>query len=233
MRVQKQWHILVVDDETDILELVEFNLMKQGFRTISAKDGEQALQLARNVKPDAIILDLMLPGISGLEVCRSLKSDKNTRDIPIIMLTARGEEEDIVKGLETGADDYVTKPFSPKVLVARLKSVLRRNEQNKSDTDIIDYQGIRIDPGRRKTTVNEREIELTYSEFEILHFLMRHPGWVFTRSEIVDNVHGDNYPVTERSVDVQIVGLRKKLGAAGKLIETVRGVGYRLKDIEE
>jgi len=233
VRVQKQWHILVVDDETDILELVEFNLMKQGFRTISAKDGEQALQLARNVKPDAIILDLMLPGISGLEVCRSLKSDKNTRDIPIIMLTARGEEEDIVKGLETGADDYVTKPFSPKVLVARLKSVLRRNEQNKSDTDIIDYQGIRIDPGRRKTTVNEREIELTYSEFEILHFLMRHPGWVFTRSEIVDNVHGDNYPVTERSVDVQIVGLRKKLGAAGKLIETVRGVGYRLKDIEE
>ncbi len=233
MRAQKQWHILVVDDEIDILELVEFNLMKQGFRTISAKDGEQALHLARNVKPDAIILDLMLPGISGLEVCRSLKSDKNTRNIPIIMLTARGEEEDIVKGLEMGADDYVTKPFSPKVLVARLKSVLRRNEQNKGNAEIIEYQGIRIDPGRRKATLNEREIELTFSEFEILHFLMRHPGWVFTRNEIVDNVHGDNYPVTERSVDVQIVGLRKKLGTAGKLIETVRGVGYRLKDIEE
>ena len=148
------------------------------------------------------------------------------------MLTARGEEEDIVKGLEMGADDYVTKPFSPKILVARLKSVLRRNDRQKSSGEIIEYQDIRLDSGRRKVFYKGKEIELTFTEFELLYFLMTHPGWVFTRNEIVDSVHGDNYPVTARSVDVQIVGLRKKLGSAGKMIETVRGVGYRMKEID-
>ena len=232
MRNKIPFNILIVDDEIDILELVEFNLLKQGYRTLTAQNGEDALRLTRQKKPDAIILDLMLPGISGLEVCRTLKSDSATKDIPIIMLTARGEEEDIVKGLEMGADDYVTKPFSPKILVARLKSVLRRNDRQKSSGEIIEYQDIRLDSGRRKVFYKGKEIELTFTEFELLYFLMTHPGWVFTRNEIVDSVHGDNYPVTARSVDVQIVGLRKKLGSAGKMIETVRGVGYRMKEID-
>ncbi len=232
MRNKIPFNILIVDDEIDILELVEFNLLKQGYRTLTAQNGEDALRLTRQKKPDAIILDLMLPGISGLEVCRTLKSDSATKDIPIIMLTARGEEEDIVKGLEMGADDYVTKPFSPKILVARLKSVLRRNDRQKSSGEIIEYQDIRLDSGRRKVFYKGKEIELTFTEFELLYFLMTHPGWVFTRNEIVDSVHGDNYPVTARSVDVQIVGLRKKLGPAGKMIETVRGVGYRMKEID-
>lgn len=232
MRNKKPATVLIVDDEIDILELVEFNLLKQGYRTLTAKNGEEALRLTRQKNPDAIILDLMLPGISGLEVCRTLKSDTTSKDIPIIMLTARGEEEDIVRGLEMGADDYVTKPFSPKILVARLKSVLRRKDRQKSSGEIIEYQDIRLDSGRRKAFYQGKEIELTYTEFELLYFLMTHPGWVFTRNEIVDSVHGDNYPVTERSVDVQIVGLRKKLGPAGKMIETVRGVGYRMKEID-
>ncbi len=222
--------ILVVDDEQPILDLVEFNLLKNGYRTLTAKDGESALQLAHEHLPDAIILDLMLPGIDGMEVCQRLKSAPKTRDIPVLMLTARGEEEDIVKGFEHGADDYVTKPFSPRVLLARLKSALRRKKQSNANDEILKYLSIRLDPGRRKVLLGKREISLTFTEFEILSFLMRHPGWVFSRSEIVDNVHGDNYPVTERSVDVQIVGLRKKLGPFGKYIETVRGVGYRLKE---
>ncbi len=210
--------------------MVEFNLLKNGYRTLTAKDGESALQLAHEHLPDAIILDLMLPGIDGMEVCQRLKSAPKTRDIPVLMLTARGEEEDIVKGFEHGADDYVTKPFSPRVLLARLKSALRRKKQSNANDEILKYLSIRLDPGRRKVLLDKREISLTFTEFEILSFLMRHPGWVFSRSEIVDNVHGDNYPVTERSVDVQIVGLRKKLGPFGKYIETVRGVGYRLKE---
>jgi len=222
--------ILIVDDEQPILDLVEFNLLKNGYRTITATDGESALQLANQYLPDAIILDLMLPGIDGMEVCRRLKNHSRTKDIPVLMLTARGEEEDIVKGFERGADDYVTKPFSPRVLLARLKSALRRKKQTTNNDEVLEYLSIRLHPGRRKVLLNNREISLTYTEFEILSFLMRRPGWVFSRSEIVDNVHGDNYPVTERSVDVQIVGLRKKLGSFGKYIETVRGVGYRLKE---
>lgn len=229
---ERRYLILTVDDEPPILDLVEFNLLKNGYRTLTAQDGETAVKLAREKQPDAIILDLMLPGIDGMEVCKRLKSDTQTHQIPIIMLTARGEEEEIVKGLEHGADDYVTKPFSPRVLLARLKSVLRRTEQKKKSPKILEYHSIRLDPGRRKVSLAGREIKLTFTEFEILSFLLRHPGWVFSRSDIVDNVHGDNYPVTERSVDVQIVGLRKKLGAAGKYIETVRGVGYRLKEAE-
>jgi len=175
----------------------------------------------------------MLPGIDGLDVCRLLQSDKETSAIPIVMLTARGEEEDVVKGLELGADDYITKPFSPRVLIARIKSVLRRKQKPvQNDEDTVRFNEISIDPGKRKVSVSGQTVELTYSEFEILNFLIRHPGWVFTRNEIVDNIRGDNYPVTDRSVDVQIVGLRKKLGAASKYIETVRGVGYRMKEAD-
>jgi len=228
----KQKTILIVDDEVDIVGLVDFHTQQQGYKTLKAGSGETALELARTEKPDLIILDLMLPGINGLDVCKYLKSEPATAHIPIIMLTAKGEETDIVKGLEMGADDYVTKPFSPRVLMARLNSVIRR-KNNTADGKTVgtQYREISIDPGRRKVTVDGHTVELTFTEFEILKFLCAHPGWVFTRNDIVDNVHGDNYPVTDRSIDVQIVGLRKKLGASGRYIETVRGVGYRMQEL--
>ena len=227
-----QKNILVVDDEEDILKLVEYNLMQEGFQAKTSTSGEEALKLAREEHPDLIVLDLMLPGIDGLDICKLLKSDLDTSKIPILMITAKGEESDIVKGLESGADDYITKPFSPKVLVARVKSVLRRYAQPEiSEDEVIKYNEITIHPSKRQVTVSGKLIDLTYTEFEILHFLIRRPGWVFTRNEIVDKVRGNNYHVTDRSVDVQIVGLRKKLGDAGKYIETVRGVGYRLTEL--
>jgi two-component system phosphate regulon response regulator PhoB len=223
--------ILIVDDEEDILELVEYNLLQNKFLTETAATGEDGLKLARANHPDLIILDLMLPGIDGLDICRLLKSDPQTKSIPILMLTAKGEEADIVKGLELGADDYVTKPFSPKVLVARVNSVLRRIAKiDDVEKDKIQHHDITVYSGKRLVSVAGKNVDLTFSEYEILLFLLRHPGWVFTRNEIVDQVHGDNYPVTDRSVDVQIVGLRKKLGSAGKYIQTVRGVGYRLNE---
>lgn len=228
----KKERILVVDDEEDILELVRYNLAGEGFEVLLAETGEQALKVAGSEQPDLIILDLMLPGINGIEVAKTLKNDARTRHIPIIMLTARGEEGDVVLGLETGADDYVTKPFSPQILNARARAVLRRTAADPVDTSsVVRIQDLTIDPGRRKTEIRGEEIELSYTEFQILLFLSRRPGWVFTRSQIVDAVRGDNYPVTDRSVDVQIVGLRKKLGACGSYIQTVRGVGYRFKEI--
>jgi len=228
----KKERILVVDDEEDILELVRYNLAGEGFEVICADTGEQALKVAGSEQPDLIVLDLMLPGINGIEVAKALKSDDRTSDIPIIMLTAKGEEADVVLGLETGADDYVTKPFSPQILNARAKAVIRRTVADAIDaSSVIRIQDLTIDPGRRKTMIKGKEIELSYTEFQILLFLSRRPGWVFTRSQIVDAVRGDNYPVTDRSVDVQIVGLRKKLGSCGSYIQTVRGVGYRFKEI--
>ncbi|NCO59199.1 response regulator, partial [bacterium] len=178
-----------------------------------------------------VLLDLMLPGMDGLTVARLIKGDQMTRNIPIIMLTARGEEPDIVIGLEIGADDYVTKPFSPRVLLARVKAVLRRRSSEEPETlKPISVHNIVIDPGRHQVTVDDKIMQLTFTEFAILQFLAKRPGWVFTRSQIVDAVKGDDYFVTDRAVDVQIVGLRKKLGEAGSLIETVRGVGYRLRE---
>lgn len=223
--------ILAVDDEEDILELVGHTLTKAGYRVLSAATGEKALETARSQSPDAVILDLMLPGLDGLSVARILKSDDATRHIPIIMLTAKAEEPDVVIGLELGADDYITKPFSPRLLLARLRAVLRRRAE-KEDTsfEVIEIHNIIIDPKKRRVLVDENPVQLTYTEFSILSFLARKPGWVFTRSQIVDAVRGDDYFVTDRAVDVQIVGLRKKLGAAGSLVETVRGVGYRLKE---
>jgi two-component system phosphate regulon response regulator PhoB len=173
----------------------------------------------------------MLPGIDGLEVAKTLKNDSKTQDIPIIMLTAKGEEADIVTGLELGADDYITKPFSPRILTARIRTVLRRKSTPPSDeTSIIQQHGLIIHPGRRDVRINGKPVELTYTEFQVLHYLAKRPGWVFTRYQIVEAVRGDDYPVTDRSVDVQIVGLRKKLGSYGKYIETVRGVGYRFRE---
>ena len=223
--------ILIVEDEEDVLELERYNLDKAGYAIHTAMTGEEGLDKARTIKPDLLLLDLMLPAIDGLEVCRRLKADAATRDIPVVMLTAKGEEADIVTGLEMGADDYITKPFSPRILLARVKAVLRRHQiPEPSETDVITVHGIEIHPGRHMVTIKGEKIELTSTEFSLLHLLARRPGWVFTRYQIVDAVHGSDYPVTDRSVDVQVVGLRKKLGPAGKYIETVRGVGYKLKD---
>ncbi len=224
--------ILVVDDEEDILELVRHHLNREGYEVRCAESGEQALQTATSESVDLIILDLMLPGIDGLEVTRRLKSDPRTQHIPILMLTAKGEESDVVSGLELGADDYVTKPFSPRILIARARASIRRQLKEPPDENaVIQVQEIEIHPGRRTVQISGESVNLTYTEFQVLSILARRPGWVFTRSQIVDLVRGDDYPVTDRSVDVQIVGLRKKLGECGKYIETVRGVGYRFKDI--
>ncbi len=225
--------ILVVEDEEDILELVSYNLAREGFAVERAATGETGLQKARTTSPDLILLDIMLPGVDGLDVCRSLKRDEATRTIPIIMMTARGEEADVVTGLELGADDYVTKPFSPRVLIARVKAVLRRRSAAEApvDTQSLRIGNIIIIPGRHEVRIDDTLIDLTVTEFRLLHLLAGRPGWVFTRSQIVESVHGEHYPVTDRSVDVQIVGLRKKLGTHGTMIETVRGVGYRFREV--
>jgi two-component system phosphate regulon response regulator PhoB len=225
--------ILVVDDEQDLLELVCFHLARDGYQVQTAASGEEALRKAKS-KFDLIILDLMLPGMDGQQVARALRAEPATRAVPVIMLTARGEEADIVAGLELGAEDYVTKPFSPRVLTARVKAVLQRRSRARIDDrrNVIRIQGLEIDPGRRAVAVDGLPVSLANMEFEILSVLARRPGWVFTRSQIVDAVRGDGYPVTDRSVDVQIVGLRKKLGDLGAWIETVRGVGYRFKNVD-
>jgi two-component system phosphate regulon response regulator PhoB len=223
--------ILIVEDEEEIQELLHYNLSKDGFRSIGVLSGEDAIKKARAEHYDCILLDLMLPGMDGLDVCRALKKDEKTRNIPVIMLTAKGEEPDIVTGLELGADDYIVKPFSPKVLIARIKTVLRRKSAEPVDESApLQVHGMQIHPGRREVLFKNKPIELTNMEFQLLHFLASRPGWVFSRYQIVEGVRGDNYPVTDRSVDVMIVGLRKKLGDAGSLIETVRGAGYRFKE---
>jgi two-component system, OmpR family, alkaline phosphatase synthesis response regulator PhoP len=224
-------HILVVDDEEDILELVRYNLVKEGYRVTTVASGEEALKSARSAQSDIILLDLMLPGVDGLEVCRLLKHDPKTQHIPIIMLSAKGEEADIVTGLELGAADYITKPFSPRVLVARLRAVLRRRAtETVSESAPLTIHELVIHPGRHEVLALNQPVDLTVTEFRLLHMLARRPGWVFTRTQIVNGVHGDDYPVSDRSVDVQVVGLRKKLGVSGDYIETVRGVGYRFKE---
>jgi two-component system phosphate regulon response regulator PhoB len=223
--------VLVVEDEEDILELLRFNLAKEGFVVTTALTGEEGLKKARAEIPDLLLLDLLLPGMDGLQVARLLKEDPATRYIPIVMLTAKGEEADIVTGLELGADDYVTKPFSKKVLVARLRAVLRRRgTETPDEKSLLAFPDLAIHPGRREVLVKGKPVQLTYTEFGILHLIARRPGWVFTRTQIVDAVKGDDYFVTDRAVDVQIVGLRKKLGPASKHVETVRGVGYRFRE---
>lgn len=222
--------VLVVDDEADVLELVKYNLEKNGYRVITAMTGEEAVKKAASALPNLVVLDLMLPGIDGLEVCKQLKSKPKTENIPVVMLTAKGEESDVVVGLEVGADDYITKPFSPKVLIARVRRILHRSTIQQRDDTPVSVCDMSIDPSRHEVLVKGKRVELTYTEFKILYTLAKRPGFVFTRYQIVDLVHGNNYLVTERAVDVQIVSLRRKLGSCGKYIETVRGVGYRFKD---
>jgi len=223
--------ILVVDDEEDILELVRYHLTREGYQLALAETGEDAMKKVKQESFDLILLDLMLPGLDGLEVAKALKNEPKTKSIPIIMLTAKGEDADVVAGLELGADDYITKPFSPRVLLARVKAVLRRRSREPVDeTHVVTLHELEIHPGRRSVKAGGKPVDLTFTEFQLLLVLARRPGWVFTRSQIVDSVRGSDYPVTDRSVDVQVVGLRKKLGAYGSCIETVRGVGYRFKE---
>lgn len=224
--------ILVIDDEEDILELVKYNLEREGYLVDCVDTGEEAIKRAIAIRPDGILLDLMLPGVDGIEVCRELRKNPDTRTIPIIMMTAKGEESDVVSGLEVGADDYVPKPFSTKILVARLRALLRRTA-GKTDSEageVIRRGTFLLDLGRREASIGGKPLELTFTEFEILRLLAKRPGWVYSRSRIVNEIKGSDYPVTERAVDVQIVGLRKKLGTAD-LIETVRGVGYKFKNM--
>ena len=227
--------VLVVDDERDILELVKYNLDKEGYQVTTVATGEDALLAARSKLPDIIVLDLMLPGVDGLEVCRRLKAEPTTRGIPIVMLTAKGDEADVVAGLELGAADYITKPFSPRVLTARIRAVLRRDDAGEDAGGTLRVKDLTIHPGRHQVTVGDKPVELTATEFRIMLFLAKRPGWVFTRQQIVDAAQGDDVfvtdrYVTDRSVDVHIVSLRRKLGECGAYIETVRGVGYRLQD---
>ncbi len=224
--------ILVVEDEEDILELVAYNLVREGYTVDRATSGDEALRKARADTPDLVVLDLMLPSVDGLEVCRRLKRDETTAGIAVLMLTAKGEEADIVTGLELGADDYVTKPFSPRVLVARVGAVLRRlHSEAPADDAGIRVGDLAINPGRREVLVRGEAVELTFTEFGILHLLARRPGWVYTRYQIVDGVQGEGVIVTDRSVDVHIVSLRRKLGPLADYVVTVRGVGYKLKDM--
>lgn len=223
--------ILVVEDEAEIRELVRYNIARHGYEVLCAASGEEAMLACRDKSPDLIVLDLMLPGMDGLEVCRRLKQDPELQKIPVLMLTAKGEDADIVMGLELGADDYITKPFSPRVLVARVGAVLRRLRREGVDEEApLRVHELTIHPGRHEVLVGEESIELTPTEFRVLHYLAKRPGWVFTRYQIADAIHGGDALVTDRSIDVQIVGLRKKLGGAGQYIETVRGVGYRFKE---
>ena len=223
--------ILVVDDEPDILELIGYNLARHNFDMIGVASGEEALVSVRRSLPDLVVLDLMLPGIDGLEVCRRLKNDSRAAAVPVIILSAKGEEADVVIGLELGADDYLTKPFSPRVLMARVKAVLRR-QQGDSDTpeNVITHRDLRIHAGRHEVLAAGAPVQLTLTEFRILSQLARRPGWVFTRNQILEAAQGDGAGVTARAVDVHMVGLRRKLGAAGDLLETIRGVGYRLRE---
>ena len=219
-------NIVVVDDEKDILELLKYNLEKEKFKVSCISSGHSAVELISNLKPDLIILDLMLRGINGLDICEILKKKKNTQNIPVLMLTAKGEESDIIKGLEIGADDYVVKPFSVRVLLARISSLLRRNDK-KNTPDSIFFDELSINKNKREVRINNKIVDLTYSEFEILFILASHPNWVYTRNQLIDEIRGGDYPVTDRSIDFQFVGLRKKLGNSSRFIKTVRGVGYR------
>jgi len=220
--------ILLVEDEPAIQELVAFNLQHAGHLVVRAGDAEQAMSVVRRALPDVVRLDWMLPGASGVELARRLRADPRTRSIPIIILTARAEEGDKVLGLEAGADDYVTKPFSPRELAARIKAVLRRRAPQMTD-DLVEAGGLRLDPQTHRVTGKEQSLSLGPTEFRLLHFLMTHPERVHTRSHLLDQVWGDHVFVEERTVDVHIRRLRAALEPTGldALVQTVRGAGYR------
>jgi two-component system phosphate regulon response regulator PhoB len=225
-------HILVVDDERDLRAMVTAALEREGYRVSTAANGVEAQQRVSTERPDLIILDVMMPGMDGHQTCYWLKGDDELKDIPVIMLTARSEESDEVIGLGIGADDYVTKPFSPRVLAARVKALLRRSSAKSSarEEETIDCGEISIRPNRHQVIAGGREVGLTPIEFRILTILAQRPGWVFTRERIIDHAQGEDVVITERTVDVHIAALRKKLAAYADYIETVRGVGYKFRD---
>jgi DNA-binding response OmpR family regulator len=228
----KPGKIVIIEDESDILEVIAYNLKREGYEVYESRDGEDGLLLIEKHAPDLVILDLMLPTIGGIELCSKLKSDMVTRDIPIVMVTAKGEESDIVLGLGVGADDYVTKPFSPKELVARVKAVLRRGKL-KDETgrqDRIEVGGLVIDLGRYEVRVDDKPVPFTATELRLLHYLASHQGRVSTREHLLNRVIGDNAIVIDRNIDVHIRSIRKKIGSYRDYIETVRGVGYRFSD---
>ena len=222
--------ILIVDDEPDILELVSLHLKKANFETKGVENAGALFDFLNSHTPDLIILDLMLPDADGFDVCKQLKKEDKFSSIPIIMLTAKGEETDKVVGLELGADDYITKPFSPKELVARVKAVLRRNKQTQETKRIQIGDKLVIDPEKYQVYVDGKNIELTSTEFRLLYLLSSKKGWVFTREQILDYLWGNEKIVLDRTVDVHIKHLREKLGAAGKLIKNIRGIGYKLEE---
>lgn len=227
-------HVMLVDDEQDIRRLLKFHLEKAGYAVTTAKTAEETLKLLKTNKPDLLLLDLMLPGMSGTEACRKIKENPDTAKIPIIMLTAKNKDNDVVAGLEMGAADYITKPFSPQVLIARIQAVLRHLASVSDDhpaQPVLTAGPLVIDPDRHKVEIKGKPVALTYTEFRILQFLVEHPGRAFTRQQIIDQIHNESYVVTERIVDVQMVGLRKKLGLLGDWIETVRKVGYRFREV--
>lgn len=224
--------VLIVEDEDDIRALLVHHFRKEGFTVREADNGRSALEEVRREQPNLVILDLMLPKLDGSEVCRSIKSNPLTRSVPVVMLTAKDRDSDVISGLDIGADDYVTKPFSPSVLMARARSLLRRLSSDITKKDqMLAVERIVIDLKRHIVKVDDEPIELTFTEFAILHLLASHRGRVFSRSQIVESIRGGDYPVTDRAVDVHIAGLRKKLGFSGTLIETVRGVGYRFSEV--
>ena len=226
---------IVIEDEADILEVIQYNLEREGYRVLTARDGKEGLRLIKKEMPDIVLLDLMLPSLDGIEVCRKLKEDPITHSIPIIMVTAKGEESDIVLGLGIGADDYVTKPFSPKELMGRVKAVLRRGplKEDRGAAERIVWDKVVIDAGRHEVQVGKKPVTLTATEFRLLHFLASHPGRVFTRDQLLNRVIGDGVIVVDRNIDVHVRAVRRKLGSYENLIETIRGVGYRFRDQKE
>jgi two-component system phosphate regulon response regulator PhoB len=226
-------HVLIVEDETDISELVEYHLKQSGFSVTSVTDGSAALQQVRKKRPSLIILDLMLPNMDGKDICRALKSNPLTRSIPILMLTARAEELDRIVGFELGAEDYVTKPFSPRELVLRVKAILQRKELAQEPEKIIQIGGLLIDVEKHLVSVNRKAIPLTHTEFKLLLELAQKMGRVYTRETLLDRVWGYTYEGYARTVDTHIRRLREKLGPTGEYIETIRGVGYRFRESTE
>ncbi|MBN2139132.1 MAG: response regulator transcription factor [Sedimentisphaerales bacterium] len=221
--------ILIVEDDRDIMEMVEYNLAEEGYDTFSALDGKVGVELAAKHHPDLIILDVMLPVMDGFEVCRALKNDSSTADIPIIILSAKSQETDKVLGLELGADDYVTKPFSPRELIARIRAILRRGRQD-ATVETVSIGEIVIDSARHKVTLAGKEIQLTFTEFKLLEYMAQRPGIVLSRNRIIDAVSGEDAVVYDRTVDAHVKSLRHKLGKAKDYIETVRGAGYRFRE---
>ncbi|NPA25440.1 MAG: response regulator [Deltaproteobacteria bacterium] len=227
--------IIVVEDERDIREVLIYNLSRQGYDAIGVDNGREAVGVIRREQPDLVLLDLMLPGLDGLEICRILKKDPETRMIPIIMVSAKGEENDIVTGLELGADDYITKPFSTRELLARVAAGLRRNrnETENSPNEILLRDGVTIDPIGHRIEIDGETTAFTLTEFKLLHFLAAHPGRVFTRDHLISRIRGEDNFVVDRNIDVHIQAVRKKLGRHRGLIETIRGIGYRFRDLRE